>query len=84
LVSPSPAASEAIWPSGAITRRRSLPGSETYSVPSAATARPRGPLSWALMAGPPSPLPPLVPVPAIVVITPPAILRTRCAPASLT
>src|SRR4029079_2842011 len=54
-----------------------------YRLPARSTATPAGKLSIALVAGPPSPLNPAVPVPATVVTTPLAsTLRTGWAPAS--
>jgi hypothetical protein len=51
--------------------------------PSAVAATPRGELSWAAVAAPPSPADPPVPVPATVVIVPPGdTRRTRWLPRS--
>src|ERR1022692_977423 len=64
-------------------RIRWLPVSAMNRLPKASTATPYGTLSCASVAGPPSPLNPAVPVPATVVIIPPAdTFRIRWLPAS--
>ena len=67
-----------ITPSTPIRRTRSFPRSATYRFPKSSSASPYGRASWAPTAGPPSPLNPAIPVPAIVVTVPPSpTLRTR-------
>ncbi len=58
-------------------RMRKLPESEMKRLPAESTASPVGLLSEALVAGPPSPENPPMPLPATVVIRPFETLRTR-------
>src|SRR5262249_30956005 len=60
---PMPATVE-IVPSVATFLTRWPSNSEMYTFPAASTATLRGVISWALMAGPPSPVDPFSPVPA--------------------
>src|SRR6266404_3614358 len=57
-------------PSGLMRRTRALPTSAMKRLPAVSAARPRGSLSRALAAGPPSPEKPAWPVPATVRIVP--------------
>ena len=67
-----------ITPVAASTRRmRSLESSAMNRLPEPSTATPRGLLSWAAVAGPPSPENPSLPFPATVVITPVAASTRR-------
>ena len=66
-------ATRVITPAADTLRTSLLPVSAIRNPPSAVTATPRGPWSWASVAGPSSPLFPAVPVPATRVITPIAL-----------
>src|SRR5881296_1293217 len=64
-------------------RIRLLPSSAMYTFPAGSTATPTGKLNSAEVAGPPSPLNPSLPLPAIVVMIPAvSTLRIRRFPAS--
>ncbi len=58
-------------------RMRLLKVSARYRLPAASTATPPGSLRVALVAGPPSPENPTLPLPATVVMIPPDIFRMR-------
>src|SRR5436190_15538559 len=70
---PSPA-TELMVPAAATLRMRWFRLSAIYTLPSGSTATPDGKLSWAAVAAPPSPLYPTEPFPAMVVITPAAVI----------
>ena len=81
-----PPANVVIVPFWSIRRMRLLAVSATSTSPSGRRARSRGWLSWASVAGPPSPLKPALPVPATVEIeagaasaTPPATANAAAA-----
>src|SRR6266705_3023330 len=70
-------------PAVSTLRIRLFPRSEMYTLPAASTATPLGSFNDAEVAGPPSPLNPSLPLPAIVVIVPAvSTLRIRRFPAS--
>src|SRR4051794_9198434 len=72
-----------IVPAGDTRRTRWLLTSAITTPPSGVTATAAGESSWAVVAGPPSPEKPGVPVPATVVIVPAGVTRrTRPLPAS--
>src|SRR3990167_5951120 len=76
-VPPFPATVEMI-PPGVTLRMRLVTYSAKYRLPAESTATEYGLFKFALVAGPPSPLPPDVPPPATVVIVPPGVtLRIR-------
>ena len=64
-------------PAGVRRRMRLLPRPRCRDCRRSPRQRLAGPLNWALVAGPLSPLKPAVPFPATVVITPFETLRTR-------
>ena len=62
-------------PSGVTLRTTSFPVSAMNKLPVESTATPNGPLICALVAAPPSPVNPAVPLPATVVMVPLAAIR---------